>query len=195
MKKKELIRLLQNELDKGKSLSDIFKQNKTENTKEEKLASIVCMLKDSSNLAKYKKLNVFLIIIMAVLTPFTALYGYSIGLENELENPIFFCAIAVFPLIFLYGFYKMIYQFYAIYLVLSITQFPQSLKGFGDYPIADTISVLLGILIIFYVWFTKSKLFPYMGFFGPKKDSDDNYLFLRNMDKSKQLDKDNAGSV
>ena len=171
---------MQNEFDSGESLQTIYENNKSDDIKEKKLAYLVGSLKDNSLIKKYKTANNVLVGIMVVLTIFTAFAGYGLGVEASSDSAIYWTALAIFPIIFLIGFIKNIYQIYLIYLVLTLSQFPKSLTNFGADPVYDIIGLVVSISVIALVWFLKVRLFPYMGFFGPKKNSDKQYLLAVN---------------
>ena len=116
---------------------------------------------------------------MILITIFTAIAGYGIGVDSASTNPIYWSAIAIIPIIFLYNFVKVNYQPYLVYVLLSVTQFPKSLDNFGAELVTDIIGVALSIFLIAFVWYLKNKLFPYMGFFGVKKSANEQYAFAR----------------
>jgi len=176
LKNKELIQLMQSDFDSGESLPNIFEKYKNNNVKEKRLAYFVASLKDKSLIEKYKNANKVLVGIMVVLTIFTAFTGYAIGSEVTPESALYWTAIAIIPALFVYGFIKINYQAYLVYILLCISQFHKNFVGFGTDMAADIIGLIISISILALVWFLKSKLFPYMGFIGPKKNQDKRYL-------------------
>ena len=179
MNKKELIKTMQSEFDNGEALSNIYEKYKSEDISEKKFATLVASLKDQNLILKHKTANRVLISLMVLITIFTAIAGYGIGVDAASTNPIYWCAIAIIPMIFLYNFVKVNYQAYLAYVLLSITQFPKSLDNFGAELVTDIIGVALSIFLIAFVWYLKNKLFPYMGFFGVKKGANEQYAFVR----------------
>jgi hypothetical protein len=180
LKTKGLIKLMQSELDSGVSLQAIFEKNKSDDIKEKKLAYLVSSLKDKTLIQKYKTANNVLIGIMVVITIISAFAGYGIGVEATPNSAIYWTAIAIIPMLFLYGFFKINFQAYLAYLFLTISQFPKYLINFGAEPVTDIIGLVVSISIIALVWFLKGKLFPYMGFLGAKKNADKQYLVAVN---------------
>lgn len=176
MKNKELMKLMQSEFDFGKSLQSIFEKYKSEDIKEKKLAYFVASLKDKTLIQKYKIANNILIVLMGLFTIIAALSGYAMGLEMTPNTPIYWCAVAIIPMIFLYGFIKHKHNTYVAYIMLSITQLPKLFSNVGGELAFDVIGLLVSLSIIILVWYLKLKLFPYMGFLGPKKNADKQYL-------------------
>ncbi len=171
---------MQNEFDSGKSLQAIYEKYKSDNIKEKKLAYMVSSLKDNSLIQKYKTANNILIGIMVVITIITVFASYGIGLDVTPDSAIYWTIFSIIPLLFLYGFIKVNFQAYLIYIVLSFSQFSNSFKDFGADPMTDIIGLAVSLSIIAFVWFLKMKLFPYMGFLSPKKNSDKQYLVAVN---------------
>lgn len=176
MKNKELIKLMQSEFDSGDSLQNIFEKYKSEDIKEKKLAYFVGSLKDKILIKKHKIANNILIVLMGLFTIIAALSGYVMGLEVTPNTPIYWVALAIIPMIFLYGFIKHNHQTYFAYIMLTITQLPKSFNNVGGDIVPDVIGLLISLSTIILVWYLKSKLFPYMGFLGPKKNADKQYL-------------------
>lgn len=179
MKKKELIKVMQAEFDDGETLSNIYDNHKDNDFSEKRYATLVGSLRDKKLITKHKMANNVLIGLMVLITFFTAIAGYGIGVNSGSSNPIYWCAIAIIPLIFLYNFIKVNYQAYLVYVILSITQFPKALDNFGADLVMDIIAVALSVFLIAFVWYLKVKLFPYMGFWGVKKDSNEQYAFSK----------------
>ena len=177
--KKELIKTMQTEFDNGDTLSNIYEKHKGEDISEKKFAILVASLKDNNLILKHKIANKVLIFVMVLVTIFTAIAGYGIGVDVASPNPIYWCAVAIIPMIFLYNFVKVNYQAYLAYVLLSIIQFPKSLENFGAELVTDIIGVVLSLFLIALVWYLKNKIFPYMGFFGVKKDANKQYAFVR----------------
>ena len=180
MKTKDLIKLMQSEFDSGESLHTIYEKNKNDGIKEKKLAYLVGSLKDASLIKQYKTPNNVLIGAMAIITIISAFAGYYIGLEVTPDTAIYWSAIAIIPMMFLYGFIKMNYQAYLAYLALTISQFPKLFTNFGADPVFDITGLVVSISVIGLVFYLKINLFPYMSFFGAKKNDNKEYLVALN---------------
>ena len=169
---------MQTEFDEGESLSAIYEKYGNKDIKEARLAYLVGTLKSKELIAKYKTGRAVLVIIMVLVTLLSALYGYGIGLTSGSSTPVYWSAIAIIPLLFLYGFIRNSFQVYLAYIILSITQLPRSMVNFGENLVIDVISLLISVSIIAFVWYLKNKLFPYMAMMGPKKSKEGVYLFV-----------------
>ncbi len=180
MKNKELIKLMQSEFDVGESLQNIFEKYKSEDIKTKKLAYFVGTLKDKALIKKHIIANNILIVLMGLFTILAALSGYAMGLEVTPNTPIYWVAVAIIPMIFLYGFIKHNYPTYVAYSMLIITQLPKSFHNVGGDIVPNIIGLLISLSTIIFVWYLKSKLFPYMGFLGPKKNADKQYFIFLN---------------
>jgi len=176
MKNKELIKLMQSEFDVGESLQNIYEKYKSEDIKEKKWAYFVGALKDKTLIKKHKIANNVLIVLMGLFTILAALSGYAMGLEVTPNTAIYWIAVAIIPMMFLYGFIKHNYQTYVAYITLAITQLPKSFSNVGGDIVPDVMGLLISLSTITLVWYLRSKLFPYMGFLGPKKNADKQYL-------------------
>jgi len=179
MNKRKLIKTMQAEFDAGETLQKIYIKYNDSGISEKNLAALVGRLKDKNLIKKHKLAKNALIALMVLITFFTAVSGYNIGLNGGYNNPIYWSFIAVIPAIFLYGFIKVNYQIYMAYLILSLTQFPKSFKNFGDDLIIDVIGIAFAIFLIAFVWYLKNKLFPYMLLFGARRNSNKQYVFSK----------------
>ncbi len=175
MKTKELLKVMQSDFDNGERLSDLYNKYKNDEISEKRLSTLLGNLKDKNLIKKHKTVNKVLIFVMCILTLFSVVIGYSLGINSGSSSPIYWTLIAILPAMFTYGFIRNNQGAYLGYILLSLTQLPKSFVGFGDNPIADVLGVAISISVIALVWYVKSKLFPYMGFIGPKKDKNKKY--------------------
>jgi len=132
-------------------------------------------LKDKNLIKKHKTANKILIALMCILTLFTVLIGYAFGVNSGSSSPIYWSLIAIIPAMFTYGFIKKNQGAYIAYIFLSLSQLPKSFEGFGENIMVDVSGLVISISLVALVWYVKSKLFPYMGFIGPKKDKNKQY--------------------
>lgn len=183
MKKNELVKLMQQEFDNGEELQVIYEKYRNEGVKEKTYVFLVASLKSNLLIRKNKAVNNILVVIMFISACFVGLLGYSIGIESGSETPIVWSSIALIPLLFMYGFIRVNHQAYLIYIILSISQLPKLVNDMGEYPIADAVGIVVSLSLIAFVWYVKKIQFPYMGNFGAKKDSNNQYSFKTSANK------------
>jgi len=175
MKKKELIKIMQTEFDDGETLSNIYEKYKGSGFSEKKFARLVGCLKDKKLIIKHTIANRFLIAFIILITFIETITHFIIGI-----NPVVLFVSIVITVIFIYYFIKVTYLAYLTYFFLSLLGLQSSLRDFGTNLVFDIIGIGFSIFLMALLWYLKSKLFPYIGAFGVKKDSNGQYLFITN---------------
>jgi hypothetical protein len=83
---------------------------------------------------------------------------------------------AAIPLLFALGFYRQVLFAFNAYIALTLIQLPKLLTGITETPTESLFAVAINLAILAFVWFVRSRLFPDIGIFGPRK-ADGNYVF------------------
>jgi len=78
-------------------------------------------------------------------------------------------ATTAFGLLFAWGFYRNKVDTYNAYLLLAIIQLPFQLDDFPESPVKTTIGVVIGLALLGYVWWVRSRIFPDYLFMSPRK--------------------------
>ncbi|MGE8148347.1 hypothetical protein ACQKP7_24645 [Pseudomonas frederiksbergensis] len=170
MDKKEIKRQIVAMLDAGRSKTETFKAFSGGAVKDRVLAYWIGSHPDPARNAQHQgkiKTLLGLTIAQAVLG---AVAGFFLGSMIGPKATLFFTLFAgLIPLWFAYGFYKNLAQFYTVYVVLSLSQFPRLFKDFAEDPVTTLIGAAISLGMVFFVAYLKTLLFPDLGFIGPKK--------------------------
>ena len=86
--------------------------------------------------------------------------------------------LALIPLALAWGFYKNLAFVYNFYIFYSIFQIVTS-DPFGNFR-QIPLNLIIGVAIIGFVWYVRSKIFPDFGFFMGVKKSQGRYVFVEN---------------
>lgn len=76
---------------------------------------------------------------------------------------------AAFGYLFIWGFKHHKAWAYTAAFILSCSNLPKTLKDFNSEPITSIVALLVGAAILAFTWHVRSKLFPDLLLFGPKK--------------------------
>jgi hypothetical protein len=79
--------------------------------------------------------------------------------------------VAGFALLFVFGFSKNKAFAYNAYLILAITQIPRQFHGISEEPTSTMIGLAIGLALLGYIWYVRSRLFPDFTFLWPRKIS------------------------
>jgi hypothetical protein len=174
---KEIVKKIEKDFEEGESRSDLFKKYKESDIKEGKkikeqqLATIISSLKDQDLIEEYKTTNNILIGIMSVVSVINFL-----SLMASTGSIIFTFVIMLIPAFLIYGFVKNSLVAYNAYIILLMLNLPQTLQLMQEDPAVGLIALVVSLLMFLFVSKLKSNLFPYMGFFGAKKNKNQEYL-------------------
>ena len=190
MKNNKLVNLMQADFDSGESLQNIFYKYKNEAIKERKLAYFVSTLKDKVLIEKHKIANNTLLVFMSIVVISNSLLSYNVankimsGTSNHLFlKTVIVIAMAVIPILFLYGFFKQSYKTYLGYLILFIILLPKSVNSMLSGNASFEFGFLIFLSSFFLVMYLKSKLYPYMSLHRKKKDMTKQYLVVQIVNK------------
>jgi len=96
--------------------------------------------------------------------------GYSYGAQIGPNAALILGALsAAIPLLFVWGFYTNRVGAYNAYILLSLIQTPKGFSDFAASPMMSSINIAIGLSMLAYVWFVRTRLFPDFGFLTPKK--------------------------
>jgi hypothetical protein len=157
-------------LSSGVGKAEVFKQLSGQGVNDRYLANFIASYADPRRCEENKGLIKFLLVITYLQVIIGFISGFAIGMQigpNAKWIAAFF--IAAFVLIFAWGFHKNKAGAYNAYILLSIVQFPRQIEGFAKNPAAGGVGIVIGILLIGYVWYVRKQLFPDFAFIGPLK--------------------------
>ena len=112
--------------------------------------------------------GVITLMLFQALFAFALGYGYGIRIGPN-ASWILGALSAAIPLLFVWGFYTNRVRAYNAYILLSLIQTPKGFSDFTASPIMSSINIAIGLAMLAYVWFVRTKLFPDFGFVTPKK--------------------------
>lgn len=170
IEKSEIKKKAQEMLSYGNSKTEVFESLSSGGRTDGYLANIIASYANHYTLSLHaKKINIA-INIMFLQAVLSFISGFNIGQKFTFVGKL---AIAIFcmsiPLLFAWGFYKNKAGFYNAYIILTIIQFPRSLQGIHAEPLA-LVGLVLNLLMLAYIWYVRSKLFPDFVFIMPKKE-------------------------
>lgn len=172
VKPRKMKQEMQAKFSAGVTRAELLNEYKGLTLPEKRVAACVASLKDETLCQLYSGRNNILISLMFVQALFAAFAGYTTGLSIGGQAPYWLAGIAAsISFLFIIGFYRHSLTAYLAYIFLSISQLPNTFPSANDEPIELFIIWSITVGTILYVWHVKSKLYPYFGFFGAKKES------------------------
>ncbi|EAT17185.1 hypothetical protein HTZ97_00750 [Desulfuromonas acetoxidans] len=170
MNKKEITAKVHELLASGMHKSDVFTQLSGQGVKDSYLAHAIASYPNPILCSRHGLKVSILVTIMVIEAGLGLWLGYSIGaLIGPNAKWIAGLLTAAIPLLFAWGFYNHFAKAYNIFIILTIVQFHNVLRGFTEEPISTSIAVVINIGVLSYVWYVRQKLFPDFAFITPKK--------------------------
>jgi hypothetical protein len=162
----------------GISKIEIFKMLSAQGAKESKAAYAIASYADP----ELCKNNSWKINTLVAIQLFQAVFVFFIlfnifSSEGGVAKWIAGGLGSTFVLLFAWGFYKSRIWAYNVTIVLSITQLPNSLKGFQSNPISSSVALAIGVALVVFVWHVRSKLFPDFGTMLTPRKAEGKYVF------------------
>jgi hypothetical protein len=168
--KKEIKRQLVAMLDAGRSKTETFKTFSGGAVKDRVLAYWIGAHPDPARTAQHQGKMKILLALTIAQALLGAVAGFFLGMMiGPIATLLFTLFAAGIPLLFAYGFYTAKAQFYTVYVILSLSQFPRLFKDFSEDPVSVLIGAAITLAMVFFVAYMKNLLFPDLGFIGPKK--------------------------
>jgi hypothetical protein len=170
MKKKEIRAKATELLSAGVAKRDVFTQLSGQGAKDRQLAYFIASYADPYRCGEHeRKVNV-LITLMFIQAAIAFLMGLAIGARIWPNAKwIVGVLLALIPLSFAWGFYKDRVGAYNLYILLTVIQVSKSFAGFTSAPIGASVDIAIGIGLLTYVSYVRSKLFPDFLLMTPKK--------------------------
>ncbi len=167
-------RLIQQLLVEGKSREEIFIQLSKQNPENMvKFAYCLAATPNADARRRFLKLNA----VLFLLLPLLAALSVAVEWPVDFQQSTFFLALKfIVPLIFAY----FVFQFHGgIYRILGLWCFVELLESllllsFGT--AAGLAKTFVLLLIVSFAFLIARKVFPHLGFLGPKQDNQGRYL-------------------
>ncbi|WP_085706093.1 DUF3592 domain-containing protein [Pseudomonas sp. B8(2017)] len=170
LSKKEVQEKVRELLDANIAKSEVFSQLSGQGVKDSQLAYFIASYADPVRCDEHdRKVNI-LITIMLV----QALIGFILGMTQgagigPAAKWIVSISMILIPLLWVWGFYNHRVVAYNAYILLALPQFPKTLAGFASNPATTTVSLVISIVMLAFVWYVRGKIFPDFAFVTPRK--------------------------
>lgn len=166
--------LIQSELADGKSREDVFQELSGKAPKDvAKFAYCIASIPRASLREKYIKINGILFILLLLLAILSLVSEFPIDMQ---QSTIFIAISVGVPLVFsyfIYHFYGAVYRLLGIWCLIDLVESLLLLQFTTAIDLARLFVLTATTILTFLI---AAKVFPNMKIFGPKLDSEGNYL-------------------
>jgi hypothetical protein len=170
MNKKEVQAEINRRLASGESKSTVFRLMRGNEVSDRRLAYFIASYADPSLCLRYAKLIKAIIAASWVQLAFALLVAVAAGVKMGLIGCLLFVGfIGAFAYLFVWGFTHNKAWAYNATIFMSVINLPKTLGGFSETPGASAVTLLIGVALISFTWYVRSKLFPDFAFISPKK--------------------------
>ena len=186
MKNKQIYSYVKNNIETGISKSSIFSQLVAEGVSDKKVAYFIATYLSREQAHKHR-LHIGLVRTLSVIFTLITI-PIALGFYLEVSGMIgLITTILVFliPVSLTYGFFKNNANAYNSFLFLSFFGITKSFDKFTAAPTDTIISIGISILLMFYVYYVKSILFPDF-LLSPRKINNEYVFTEKNATKPKR---------
>ena len=175
MNKKEIRNKVNQLLSAGKTKNEVFKELYNEDITEKQLAFYVAAYANPKKCEEHSgkvKAIIAIILLQAVIAFFSAMSIFAKASPNGGASTALIVVILFTTIMsgtFAWFFYKNNVAAYNAYILLTIVQFPNSLKGFTTSPVENSIGLAIALSILGFIWHVRNKIFPDFKFMSPVK--------------------------
>lgn len=171
MDKKEIQARVREMILSGSPKSQVFTQLSGQGVKDSLLAYFIAAHVDPGRRDVHER-KVNIVVTLSLLQALLGfLMGFFVGAKiGPTAQWVVAALVALVPLLLAWGFYMHKAGAYNAYIILSLIQFPRQFEDVGNSPLATLIAVAMGGTMLAYVWYVRGKLFPDLGFLGPRKE-------------------------
>ncbi|CAD9226928.1 Permeases of the major facilitator superfamily [Burkholderia cenocepacia] len=158
-------------LSAGTRKADALAELSGQGLKDRVLAHLIASRPDPERCRKNKvhiRILVALGIAQLVISLMLAYYFFVSGAGNVLVT-VFLALTVPLSLLFIWGFATHRVGAYHAFIVLSLLQIPKAVADLGRDPAAALPSLAITLVLVGYVWFVRTRLFPDYGWFTPRK--------------------------
>lgn len=170
MKKKEIQEQIKLRLSNGESKSSTFQQLCGQGVSDRVVAHMIASYASQELCDRHSKLIDAMIVISWLQLAFAVLVSIAIGIKAGLAALLIITALlGAFAYLFVWGFTNNKAWAYNATILLSIVNLPKSLTDLSASPISSIIGLAVGVGLIAFTWYVRSKIFPDFSFIAPKK--------------------------
>ena len=176
LNKKEAIKIIQDRILKNVPRQEILNELSEQYYDKNKITALIASTIDPQTKEKYKILNNLLLGLLAVTIIAKILIGIVLlSTLSPLLIPIAFALpiITIWFALEVSKFKGYIYNILGLLAIASIFNAISNIRESGIYGIIDVVIVIAICGLSFYLG---NKMFPNYGFFGPKKDTEGNFI-------------------
>ncbi|EAY66729.1 hypothetical protein BCPG_05124 [Burkholderia cenocepacia PC184] len=158
-------------LSAGTRKADALAELSGQGLKDRVLAHLIASRPDPER-CRNNKVHVRILIALGiaqlVISLMLAYYFFVSGAGNVLVT-VFLALTVPLSLLFIWGFATHRVGAYHAFIVLSLLQIPKAVADLGRDPAAALPSLAITVVLVGYVWFVRTRLFPDYGWFTPRK--------------------------
>lgn len=172
---RELHNTITAELESGKQRGFLYKElseKKPEHSA--RIAYVIGCVAPADKRQKHLKINAVLTLLLVLNAVFCVLAELPINLQDP---TLFIVLKTVVPLVFCYFVFRFLGAVYRFIGLWSLIDFLETIL---TSPATDNTFVAFKMIIVFLVmtisWYIARKVFPNLGFIGPKKDESGHYI-------------------
>jgi hypothetical protein len=170
MDRKEIKAQVAQLLSGGVTKSDVFARLTGQGVKDRLVAYFIAAHADPQRCRDNRGHRRAVLVIAYLQVFLGALAGFAAGRAISPLAGLIVAAIAIsISLLFVWGFSKNKVGAYNAYLILTLTQLPRQFSGMTERPESTAIALLIGLGLLAYIWYVRSRLFPDFAFMAPKK--------------------------
>ncbi|MGI1669274.1 MAG: hypothetical protein K6L74_02985 [Neptuniibacter sp.] len=176
MMKADAKRWISKLLDSGVPKKEVFEQLKGRGVKDSKLAMMIASVPDEVLCMLHEGKNNLLVGIYALSAVFVVWVTY-VTMEPDIRMYVLAVQVTI-SLLLIWGFFSFKLLAYNIYIVFGVISLPKEILlvvSTGNIP--EMVGIGIGVAMLSYVWFVRTRLYPDIGFVGVKKDKSGQYRF------------------
>ena len=170
MNKKEIKAEIQTLLSRGESKSAVFARFTGQGLSDRVLANLIASHASPGLCDRHEKLIDAMIVISWLQMALGVLIGIGLSINLGLVAILIITGlIAAFCDLFVWGFTHNKAWAYNATILLSVVNLPKGLEDFNTSPISTLAALVLGVGLIAFTWYVRTKLFPDFAYISPKK--------------------------
>ncbi|MCP4597507.1 hypothetical protein [Neptuniibacter sp.] len=163
-------------LGSGVPKKEVFEQLKDRGIRDNKLAMMIASVPDELLCILHEGKNNILVIVYSLLA-ILAIWGTYMTAPDNIRT-FSLVILIVTNLLFIWGFFSFKLIAYNVFIFLSLVTIPKdAVAVIAANDIPGMVGIGLSVLVLAYVWFIRSRLYPDIGFIGVKKDKAGQYQF------------------
>ncbi len=172
MNKKQIQEAIHTHLSRGRPKHEVFRMMSGQGVSDRVVAHTIAAHASPERLRLHAKLIDAMIVISWLQMALAVGMGVLMGIGTHagwIALLVITAILGGLTYLFVWGFTRNRAWAYNATIFLSILNLPKALGDLGQAPVANGIALVLGVALIAFTWFVRSKLFPDFAFIGPRK--------------------------